>query len=291
LLQLEEETEHYHDFPYDFTWAASSDGIVVVSTNCQNQWCEPKFQLYAIPSHELLTSALFNTVTTRVCDLRLAAGMQYLSFVTPCEPDIPATQFYEVFIWDTQSGAFTQVTHYTNELSGLSINAPAFITVYDGIWLTNQEFLLSVFNIERAPDQALPETGLHQTAIYAPPFTSQTLLTYTHATGYEWVKNPLTGDLAYREETYTYSPWPEIDTASVRIATFENHTTHPAANLSCWMAPPPLTRTVPSSATRGPRTMSKSPPASHPPSISPSANTPSPSPSPITMVSPPVIRS
>jgi hypothetical protein len=227
LLQLEEETEHYHDFPYDFTWAASSDGIVVVSTNCQNQWCEPKFQLYAIPSHELLTSALFNTVTTRVCDLRLAAGMQYLSFVTPCEPDIPATQFYEVFIWDTQSGAFTQVTHYTNELSGLSINAPAFITVYDGIWLTNQEFLLSVFNIERAPDQALPETGLHQTAIYAPPFTSQTLLTYTHATGYEWVKNPLTGDLAYREETYTYSPWPEIDTASVRIATFENHTLLP----------------------------------------------------------------
>jgi hypothetical protein len=193
----------------DVVWTPSTLRFVTTSLACQNEICDYFLSVYALNGtleQSINLSDAFPDFLFTPCELRWSPDERYIGFVASCEADagLPA----DAYIWDTASSTISTVTSFTTLLYG---TRGILSGIYDLTWPNSQRLLVGATYIDNSI------ADVNQTLVYRLPQGTATALTNDHSG--DWVQNPVTGQLAYRNFTTD-----EITSQNVvvKIATFSN---------------------------------------------------------------------
>ncbi|MBK8025521.1 MAG: PD40 domain-containing protein [Chloroflexi bacterium] len=198
-------------------WLSSPGGVATSVLDCQvDPNCVSSIKVYNVPNGSVIFAHGFaypmdNPVYPwPICALADSPDGQRLSFIMMCSGAFPEAP-QEVYMARPSAGSVERITNITFPLFGIPRPGGASLdTDYEMFWFDNDSLFVSATNFVTGADG-------NQTMVYHPSNGTTTAISDLMTD--RWVKNPVTGQLAYRAyETVDFVPL----NPAIHVATFAN---------------------------------------------------------------------
>jgi hypothetical protein len=176
--------------PTSLAWSSDNTRLAVVEVECYNYLCTNNIKAFAMPGLSQL--AIIKIDASAICRLEWSPNNTKISFLEDCDY-ATAEYLADIFIWEVGQSQISRLTTLTNPVIDGTLWTQTYSTMLDAIWYDTDKLLIGAASLTRLSS---PISYFAETALYSA--TTGRVLQLSGEVAYDWVRNPISGEYAYR---------------------------------------------------------------------------------------------